>query len=263
MSADLSTDPRAKNASGATPSDTARQRPVPTPTPNGRPSSSTGAPPDTGADVPRDTLAGAPPGTVESDMSTAMSALLARNWWAVALRGVFAILFGIVALLLTGPTIAALVLLFSAYMLADGIMAIVSGVRAARHGERWGFFILEGIVDIAAGVIAFLWPGITLLALVALVAAWAIVSGGFEIGSAFRLKQTHGRWLLALGGILSVIFGVLVALAPIAGAIVLTWWLGAYALVFGILLLGLAFRLRRQRDASTRDGRAGPAPAPG
>jgi len=263
MSADLSTDPRTKNVSGATPWDTAGQRPVPTPPPDEKPSSTAGAPPDSGTAVPRDAIPGAPSDTAESDLSAAMSALLAQNWWAVALRGVFAILFGVVALLMTGPTIAALVLIFSAYMLADGIMAIVSGVRAARQGERWGLFILEGIVDIAAGVIAFLWPGITLLALVTLVAAWAIVSGGFEIGSAFRLKQTHGRWLLALGGILSVIFGVLVALAPIAGAIVLTWWLGAYALIFGILLLGLAFRLRRRRDASTRGGHAGTAPAPG
>jgi uncharacterized membrane protein HdeD (DUF308 family) len=102
-----------------------------------------------------------------------------------------------------------------------------------------------------------------LLALVTLVAAWAIVSGGFMVGAAFRLKQTHGRWLLGLSGALSVIFGVLVALAPIAGAIVLTLWLGAYALIFGALLLGVAFRLRRQRDASTRGGQTGTAPAPG
>src|ERR1700674_477543 len=106
-----------------------------------------------------------------------MSAALARNWWAVALRGVFAILLGIFALLMPGVTLAALVLLFAAYMLVDGIFTIVAAVRAARRHERWGWLVLEGIADLAAGAVAFLWPLLTVVAFVFLMAAWAIVSG--------------------------------------------------------------------------------------
>ncbi len=176
----------------------------------------------------------------------AMSTLLARNWWVVALRGVFAILFGIVALLLPGVTIAALVLLFAVYMLVDGILAIIAGVRAARHHERWGMLVLEGVADLIAGAIAFVWPAITVLAFVILLAAWAIVSGALLLSAAFRLHIEHGRWLMLLGGLVSVLWGILLLLWPFIGAVVLIWWIGAYALFFGGALLALAFRLRRQ-----------------
>ena len=189
-------------------------------------------------------------GTDDTVRSDAMSALLAENWWAIAVRSVCAILFGILALFVPGATIASLVLLFAAYMLVDGIFGIMAAVRAARRHERWGLLVLEGIANIAAGVIAFLWPAITVVVFVLLLAAWALVSGGLMIGSAFRLNREHGRWWLVLGGVVSVIWGVLLFLAPIAGAVVLTWWLGAYALVFGAMLLGLAFRLRERRGAA-------------
>jgi uncharacterized membrane protein HdeD (DUF308 family) len=195
--------------------------------------------------------------TVSTDArSEAMCALLAQNWWAVALRGVFAILFGLIALLVPGATILSLVLFFSAYMLVDGIFGIVAAVRAARQGERWGLLILEGILNIAVGVIAFLMPGLTVIAFVLLLAAWSLVSGGLMLGAAFRLSREHGRWWLALGGIVSIVFGVLLAIAPVIGAVVLTWWLGAYALMFGIALLVLAFKLRARKDDTPR------APAP-
>src|SRR3954469_12834093 len=181
--------------------------------------------------------------------SSAMSALLAQNWWAVALRGAFAVLFGFVALFLPGVTIASLVLLFAAYMLVDGIFAIVSAVRAAAHHERWGLLVLEGICDIAAGAIALVWPGITVLTFVFLSAAWAIISGGLMLGAAFRLTKHHGRWWLALGCVVSIVWGLLLIMAPIAGAVVMTWWLGGYALIFGIMLLVLGFRLRGHKDA--------------
>jgi uncharacterized membrane protein HdeD (DUF308 family) len=106
---------------------------------------------------------------------------------------------------------------------------------------------LEGIVNIATGIIAFLWPGIALLAFVLLVAAWALVSGALMIGAAFRLSTAHGRWWLLLGGVASVLYGLLLVIAPLIGALVLTWWLGAYALVFGVALLVLAFKLRARR----------------
>ncbi len=181
-----------------------------------------------------------------------MCALLAQNWWAVALRGAFAILFGLIALLVPGATILSLVLFFSAYMLVDGVFGIVAAVRAARKGERWGLLVAEGLLNIAVGVIAFIWPGLTAIAFVLLLAAWSLVSGGLMLGAAFRLSREHGRWWLALGGIVSIIFGVLLVIAPIIGAVVLTWWLGIYALAFGIALLVLAFRLRARKDDTPR-----------
>lgn len=180
--------------------------------------------------------------------SGAMSALLAQNWWAVALRGVFAILFGLIALLMPGVTITSLVLLFGAYMLVDGIFAIVAGVRAAARRERWWPLILEGLVDLAASAIAIAAPIATVLAFVWLSAAWALISGGMMIAAAVRLRATHGKWWLGFGGVVSVIWGILLFLAPIPGAVVMTWWLGAYALVFGVTLLALAFRLRGHRN---------------
>ena len=189
----------------------------------------------------------APPQSPETAKTDGMNAALARNWWAVALRGAFAILFGIVAFLMPGATILALVLVFSAYMLADGVLAIVSAVRAARRNERWGLLVFQGIASILAGIAAFVWPGITVLVFVTLVAAWSIVSGGLILGAAVRLKIDHGRWWLALSGLLSIIFGILLVLAPLAGAVVLTWWIGAYALVFGVALLVLAYRLWEHR----------------
>lgn len=143
-----------------------------------------------------------------------------------------------------------LIAVFAAYMLVDGVFAIASAVRAARRHERWGFLVFNGIVSIAAGVIALLWPGITVLAFVALVAASSILSGTFMFISAFRLHVDHGRIWLALGGLASLAFGILLIIAPLAGAVVLTWWIGAYALVFGCLLMILAFRLREKRKAA-------------
>jgi uncharacterized membrane protein HdeD (DUF308 family) len=198
-------------------------------------------------------------GSTDPHRSEAMCALLAQNWWAVALRGVFAVLFGLIALFVPGATILSLVLFFSAYMLVDGIFGIVAAVRAARRGERWGLLILEGVLNIAVGAIAFLMPGLTVVAFVLLLAAWSLVSGGLMLGAAFRLSRYHGRWWLALGGIVSVVFGILLAIAPIIGAVVLTWWLAAYALMFGIALLVLAFKLRARKDDTPRTGAPVPA----
>ena len=182
----------------------------------------------------------------------AMCALLAQNWWAVALRGVFAILFGLIALFLPGAAMLSLALLFGVYLLVDGIFAIVSAVRAARRHERWGFLLAEGVLDLLMGAIALLFPVSAVLAFVIITAVWALLTGGLMLGAAFRLSREHGRWWLALGGIVSIVFGALLAIAPIIGAVVLTWWLGAYALMFGIALLVLAFRLRAHKDDTPR-----------
>jgi uncharacterized membrane protein HdeD (DUF308 family) len=168
-----------------------------------------------------------------------------RYWWAIALRGVLGIIVGLIAIFFPGVTLAALILLLAAYLLVDGAFTIAAGVQAARRHERsWPLF-LEGVADIAAGLIAFFWPGITLLALVYVTGFWAIISGILMIASAFRPARSQ-EWLLALAGALSVVFGVLICLAPIAGALVLAWWFGAYTFAFGVVLLILAFRLHRR-----------------
>ena len=184
----------------------------------------------------------------------AMSNLLAQNWWAIALRGVFAIIFGLIALFMPGAALLALVLLFAAYMLVDGILAIIAAVRAARHHERWGWLIVEGVVDLIAGGIAVVWPLATVIAFVLLMGAWAIVTGALLFGASFRLNIAHGRWLMALAGAVSMIWGVLLIIWPLIGAVVLTWWIAAYALFFGVALLVLAFRLRGRRDAVVPSG---------
>jgi uncharacterized membrane protein HdeD (DUF308 family) len=176
-------------------------------------------------------------------------ALLARNWWIIALRGAASIVFGILMLLMPGIGLMALVLLFGSYAIVEGVLNVVAAVRGRRHERRWGALLLEGLVSIAAGLIAFVMPGLTALALVYIIAAWAVVTGVLEIVAAVRLRhEIIGEWWLALSGAASIAFGVLMMVFPGAGAIALVLWVGAYALVFGALLLFLAFRLRRWHD---------------
>jgi uncharacterized membrane protein HdeD (DUF308 family) len=189
----------------------------------------------------------------------AMSEVLSENWWSVGLRGILGILFGLICLLTPGLAVEVFVILFAAYMLVDGVFAIAAGIKAARNGERWGLLILEGIVDLAAGLVAVLWPAITLVALIWIIAVWAIVSGALMLGAAFTLNLDHGRWWLALGGIASIIFGILLVIEPLIGAVVLTMWIGAYAIVFGIVLLILAFQLHSKKEERERKVPAGAA----
>jgi uncharacterized membrane protein HdeD (DUF308 family) len=200
------------------------------------------------------------PGSVPSDP---MSAQLARNWWLVLLRGVIAILFGIAAFAAPVAVMLSLALLFAIYLLVDGVFGIAASVRAATHHQRWGWLLAEGVLSLVMGVVALLFPGAWVLAFVIVTAVWALASGGMMLVAAFRLHPAHGRIWLALGGIVSLVWGVLLLLAPMLGALVLTWWLGAYAIVFGAALLVLGFRLRttRQQPPSTTGASPDPAPA--
>jgi uncharacterized membrane protein HdeD (DUF308 family) len=172
-----------------------------------------------------------------------LSRLLADKWWAVGLRAIMALIFGLICLL--NPTLAlnVFVVLFAAFMLIDGVFAIASGIRAASAGKHWALLILQGVVSIAAAAVAMIWPAVTLVALVWIIAIWAIISGALMLAAAFALNIDYGRWWLALGGIASLVFGILLVIQPFIGAVVLTLWIGAYALVFGIFLLVLAFQL--------------------
>ena len=170
---------------------------------------------------------------------------LSANWWVILLRGIVGVIFGVLAFVLPGATLLALVFVWGAYAIIDGAFALYLTYLAARQQRRWWPYLLEGLVGIGAGIVAFGWPGITALALLYLIAAWAIVTGIVEIIAAVDLrKQIQNEWLLGLAGVFSIIFGILVAAQPNAGAVAVVWTVGAYALFFGITLIVLAFRVR-------------------
>jgi uncharacterized membrane protein HdeD (DUF308 family) len=171
--------------------------------------------------------------------------ILAGNWWALALRGLLAVLFGITAFVMPGLTLAALVLLYGAYALVDGVFAVVASLAGRTFGTPWWAMLIRGLLGIAVGIVTFVWPGITELALLYIIAAWAVVTGGFEIAAAIRLrKEIRGEWLLVLSGAISVLFGLALMVYPAAGALAIVWLLGSYAIIFGVLLLVLGLRLR-------------------
>jgi len=174
-----------------------------------------------------------------------MLSVLARHWWVLLLRGLAGIIFGVLAFIWPGITLTVLVLMFGAYAFVDGILAIIEGIRRHAQESNWWLLILEGIIGIAAGVVAFLWPGITALALLYLVAAWAVITGLFEILAAIRLRrEIEGEWVLGLTGLLSVLLGIALAVWPSTGALALVWMIAVYAIAFGILMIILAFRVR-------------------
>ena len=191
-----------------------------------------------------------------------MRVILAKNWWSLVIRGIAGVLLGVITFLWPGITLGALVLLFGAFALIDGVGSIVGAIRASRMDERWGALLIVGVAGIVAGILTFLWPGITALALVYIIAAWAIIAGVFEIAAAVRLREyIEHEWLLALTGVLSVVFGVLIATTPLAGALVIAIWVGAYAFVYGVLLIALGFRLRKSPFHTLGAGTQIPVPS--
>ena len=176
---------------------------------------------------------------------------LGRNWWLVLLRGIAAIVFGLLAWAWPGVTLVTLVLFWGAYALVDGVAALIGGWKTKDGGKPMWTVVLVGIVGILAGIFTFLRPGVTAFALLILIAVWAIVQGVLEISAAIRLrKEIQNEWLLILSGVLSVAFGVLMILNPGAGAIAVLWLIGAFAVAYGALLVFLSFKLKRHAFAT-------------
>jgi uncharacterized membrane protein HdeD (DUF308 family) len=172
-----------------------------------------------------------------------MNGMLTQNWWAFALRGVVAIALGVFAFIVPGPTLVALIAVFGAYAIIDGVLAIYAGAMYP-DGRRW-WLILAGLAGIAIGVLTFLSPGTTALALVTLIGIWSIVRGAGEVVTAFALrKQIQGELLYIVSGVISVIFGVFLLVAPGTGILAVLWLIGYYAIFAGVMYLALAFRLR-------------------
>jgi uncharacterized membrane protein HdeD (DUF308 family) len=172
---------------------------------------------------------------------------LPRRWWVIALRGLAAIIFGVLAFIWPGITLTVLILFYAAYAIVDGVLALY--VAARSRGQHVWAFLLEGVFGIAAGLVAFFWPAITALALVYVIAVWAILTGIMEVIAAMRVRRViSNEWALIVSGALSVVFGVLLVIQPGAGALTLVWLIGIYAVVFGAGLLAFALRLRGLRE---------------
>ncbi len=182
---------------------------------------------------------------------------LTRNWWTLALRGLLAVLFGIAAFVWPDLTLLALVFLFGIYTLMDGVFALIAAFRRDTARRYWLALLVEGALGIGVGIFAFVWPGITAFGLLYLIAFWAILTGMSEIVTAYRLRrEIEGEWVMALIGILSITFGLLLVIFPVAGALSVVWLIGTYAIMFGALLIALAFRLRDRRLPGSRARRA-------
>jgi len=174
-----------------------------------------------------------------------LASMLFRSWWLLLLRGIAAIAFGVLTWVMPSVSLAVLVLLFGAYALADGILAAWMAIAGRGAHEHWWVLLLWGLVGIGAGILTFVAPGVTALALLFYIAVWAIATGVLEIVAAIRLRrEVEGEWLMILAGIVSVVFGVLLVANPGAGALAVLWLIASYAVVFGVLLVILSFKAR-------------------
>lgn len=175
-----------------------------------------------------------------------LAAALGRNWWLLLVRGLVAIVFALLTWAQPGVSLAALVLVFGIYVLADGLLGVWSAIAKRRDNRHWWLLLLWGLVGIVVGVMTFIMPGITGLVLLMYIAAWAVITGVLQIVAASRLrKEIKGEWLLILSGLVSVAFGVLLFLQPGAGALAVAWIIAAYAFIFGVLMVLLAFKVRK------------------
>ncbi|WP_116520309.1 HdeD family acid-resistance protein [Achromobacter insuavis] len=173
---------------------------------------------------------------------------IGRHWGWVALRGVVAILFGLMAMFMPAITLSALVLVWGAFALADGVLALIAGIRIRDRGRPLWALIVVGLLGVGAGIATFLWPGLTALVLLYIIAFWALVAGVFQVIAAIRLrKDIRNEWFLGLSGLVSILFGAMLVMQPGAGALALVWVIGIYAVFFGILLLVFSLRLKQHR----------------
>jgi uncharacterized membrane protein HdeD (DUF308 family) len=180
-----------------------------------------------------------------------MLPILAGNWWALLLRGIAAVLFGLAAIFWPGLTLFVLVVFFGAYALVDGVFAIVAGIRGS-GGRRW-LLLAEGALGVLAGLVAFFYPGITALVLLYVIAFWAIFTGILKVVMAVSLRrEVENEWLMVLSGVLSILFGGILAVLPGVGLLSLVWLVGIYAIVFGAALIVLGFRVRGHHQESRR-----------
>ena len=171
---------------------------------------------------------------------------LAKNWWVFVLRGVLGILFGVMAYMWPGITLVSLVLLFGAYALVDGVFAVVGALTGRKEQEDWILMLLLGVVGIAVGILTYRSPGITALALLMYIAAWAFAKGVLEIVTAIKIrKEVEGEWALALSGALSVLFALFLLWNPGAGALGVIWVIAFYAIVFGVLSILFGFKIKK------------------
>jgi uncharacterized membrane protein HdeD (DUF308 family) len=183
-----------------------------------------------------------------------MARSLSQNWWLVVLRGVLAILFGVLAFVWPAITWLTLIVMFGVYAIVDGIIAIVSGLSRTNESPRWWIFLVEGLLGIGAGIVALVWPEVTSLVLIYMIASWAVLTGILEIAAAIRLRnEISNEWVLGLGGLVSIGLGVLLFFQPAAGGLAIIWTIAAYALIFGVLLVILGFRLRNWKTPDTRE----------
>ncbi|TWI34452.1 HdeD family acid-resistance protein [Paracoccus sulfuroxidans] len=171
--------------------------------------------------------------------------VMAENWWVPLLRGIAAILFGLLALIWPGLTVYVLLVAFGVYAIIDGVMAIVIAFRRRSSDDNWWAWLIEGLLSIVIGVMALFWPEATALALIIWMAAWAIVAGVFRIVAAIRLRrEIEGEWMLVLSGLLSILWGGLMLYLPAAGLLSIAWLIGVFAIAIGLTMVSLAFRLR-------------------
>ena len=181
-----------------------------------------------------------------------MLTTLARNWWMFLLRGVVAIVFGVMAIVWPDITLFTLIVLFGAFVLIDGVFSIAAAITRARQKNEWLPFLLQGLLGVGVGLGAWIWPDLTALGLMYIIAAWAILSGLAQIAAAIILRrQISNEWLLILGGVLSLVFGAIIAIFPGDGAIALVWLVGIYTVVFGVAIVIFAIRLRGLDTDST------------
>ena len=193
--------------------------------------------------------------TVQTDrqsgtgLGSAMVRALAKNWWLLLLRGIAAIIFGVLAFAWPGLTLLTLILFYGAFALVDGVLAIIAAITGGAPAPRWWLAVV-GLLGIAAGLLTFLMPGLSALVLLFFIAGWAIATGVLQIIGAIQLrKEIDNEWLLILGGVISVLFGVGMMLAPGAGALALVWVIGTYAVIIGVVFVALALRLKKHTHA--------------